>query len=139
MEIPIQQSHNIHILKINIFNFSQVFINLPTLHKKRRFPLRIFSVNVTKLRIWSRLLKKSLMEIFAFCAVRSRTGLINGRPSFRKASRWKIPPPKIILLSNNPDENSPSSNYPAEFPGTEFPHRKFLCAKLSRIFFLIFT
>ena len=44
-----------------------------TLHKKWRFPLRISSVNVTKilrkLQIWSLLLKKSLMENFIFCAV----------------------------------------------------------------------
>ena len=35
-----------------------------TLHKKWSFPLKISSVNVT-----SRLLKKSLMENFIFCAV----------------------------------------------------------------------
>ena len=51
------------------------------LHKKWSFPLRISSVNVTKsaetadlvtftkLRIWSHLLKKSLIENFIFCAV----------------------------------------------------------------------
>ena len=38
-----------------------------TLHKKRGFPLRIFSVNVTR----SHLLKKYLMENFIFCAVLS--------------------------------------------------------------------
>ena len=40
-------------------------------HKRWSFPLRISSVNVTKsaLRIWSHLLKKSLMENFIFCAV----------------------------------------------------------------------
>ena len=40
-----------------------------TLHKKWSLPLRIFSVNVTKsagLRIWSHLLKKSLIENFIF-------------------------------------------------------------------------
>ena len=47
-----------------------------TLHKKLSFPLSISSVNVTadscgwkKLRIWSHLLRKSLMENFIFCAV----------------------------------------------------------------------
>ena len=46
-----------------------------SMQKKRGFPLRISSVNVTilrKLRIWSHLLKKSLMENFTFCAVYSR-------------------------------------------------------------------
>ena len=46
-----------------------------SLHKKWSFPLRISSVNVTKfasfLRIWSHLLKKSLMGHFIFCAVYS--------------------------------------------------------------------
>ena len=45
----------------------------PLLHKKWSFLLSISSVNVTKsavLRIWSHLLKKSLVEIFIFCAVR---------------------------------------------------------------------
>ena len=37
------------------------------LHKKWCFPLRIFSVNVTKSA--SHLLKKSLMENFIFCTV----------------------------------------------------------------------
>ena len=40
-----------------------------TLHKKWSFPLRISSVNVTnprKLRIWSHLLKKSVIENFIF-------------------------------------------------------------------------
>ena len=41
-----------------------------SLHKKRSFPLRISSVNVTKsaifLRIWSHLLKKSSIENFIF-------------------------------------------------------------------------
>ena len=44
-----------------------------SLHKKWSFPLRISSVNVTKsagfLRIWSHLLKKSLIENNIFCAV----------------------------------------------------------------------
>ena len=44
-----------------------------TLHKKWSFPLRISSVNVTNffsfLRIWSHLMKKSLMEHLIFCAV----------------------------------------------------------------------
>ena len=35
-------------------------------HKKWSFPLRFFSVNVTKLWIWSHLLKKSVMENFIF-------------------------------------------------------------------------
>ena len=43
------------------------------LHKKWSFPFRISSVNVTKsavsLRIWSHLLKKSIMENFIICAV----------------------------------------------------------------------
>ena len=42
------------------------------LHKKWSFPLRISSVNVIKsrkLRIWSHLLKKPLLENFIFCAV----------------------------------------------------------------------
>ena len=43
------------------------------LHKNWSFPLRIFSVNMTKsaknLWIWSHLLNKSLMENFIFCAV----------------------------------------------------------------------
>ena len=44
-------------------------ISTETLHKKWSFPLRISLVNVTgKLRIWSHLLKKSLMENFIFCA-----------------------------------------------------------------------
>ena len=38
-------------------------------HKNWSFPLRISSVNVTKLRIWSNLLKKSLTENFMFCAL----------------------------------------------------------------------
>ena len=53
-------------------------ISQATLHKKWRFPIRISSVNVTKsavvrrkLRIWSHLLKKSLMENFIFCAVQN--------------------------------------------------------------------
>ena len=37
-----------------------------SLHKKGSFPLRTFLVNV---RIWSHLLKKSLMKNFIFCAV----------------------------------------------------------------------
>ena len=43
-----------------------------TLHKKWSFPLRISSKCdqiCRKLRIWSHLLKKSLMENFIFCAV----------------------------------------------------------------------
>ena len=46
-----------------------------TVRKKLSFPLRIYSVNVTKsavfsfLRIWSHFLKKSLMENFIFCVV----------------------------------------------------------------------
>ena len=43
-----------------------------TLHEKWSFQLRISSVNMTKsakLRIWSHLLKKSLIEKFIFCAV----------------------------------------------------------------------
>ena len=43
------------------------------LHKKWIFPLRISSVNMTRSavlqRIWSHLLKKSLMKNFIFCAV----------------------------------------------------------------------
>ena len=41
------------------------------LHKKWSFPLRKSSVNVVrgKLRVWSYLLKKSLLENFIFCAV----------------------------------------------------------------------
>ena len=37
--------------------------------KNRSFPLRIYSVNVTKSTVFCGLLKKSLMEIFIFCAV----------------------------------------------------------------------
>ena len=37
--------------------------------KKWSFSLRISAVNVTKLRIWSHLLKKPVMENFIFCAV----------------------------------------------------------------------
>ena len=48
-----------------------------TLHKKWSFPLRISSVNVTNffsfLRIWSHLMKKSLMENFIFCAVQVKS------------------------------------------------------------------
>ena len=48
-----------------------------TLHKKWSFPLGISSVNVTKsaekLRIWSHLLKKSVIENFDFCAVSAKT------------------------------------------------------------------
>ena len=44
-----------------------------SLYKKLSFPLRTSSLNVTKirrkLRIWSHLLEKSLMENFIFCAV----------------------------------------------------------------------
>ena len=39
-----------------------------TLHEKWSFPVRICSVNV-KLRIWSHLLKKSVMKNFIFCVV----------------------------------------------------------------------
>ena len=44
---------------------------LKLLQKKWSFPIRISSVNVTKsaVRIWSHLLKKSLMKNFIFCAV----------------------------------------------------------------------
>ena len=40
--------------------------------RERHFALRVSSVNVTKsvVQIWSRLLKKSLMENFIFCAMR---------------------------------------------------------------------
>ena len=40
-----------------------------TMHKKLSFPSKIPSENVT-LRIWSHLLRKSLMENFIFCVVK---------------------------------------------------------------------
>ena len=43
-----------------------------TLHKKKFFPLRISSVNVTKSAVscgWSHLLKKFLIENYIFCVV----------------------------------------------------------------------
>ena len=54
---------------LSAFNLIQ---KQPSLHKKWSFPLRIYSVNVTKSTgncVFSHLLKKSLMENFIFCAV----------------------------------------------------------------------
>ena len=63
----------LHLSKIMWNTFSDSIGS--SLHKKWSFPLRISSVNVTKfasfLRIWSHLLKKSLMGNFIFCAVNS--------------------------------------------------------------------
>ena len=45
-------------------------VAMHTLRKKLSFPLRIFSVNMTKSAVsWSHLLKKSFAESFMFCAV----------------------------------------------------------------------
>ena len=52
-----------------------------TLHKKWSFLWRISSVKLRKLRIWSHLLKKSLMENFIFCAV---------TPIFKNTSLWLL-------------------------------------------------
>ena len=57
-----------------IVNWSNLSAIILTLHKKWSFPLRISSVNkcdqiCRKLRIWSHLLKKSLMENFIFGAL----------------------------------------------------------------------
>ena len=66
-----------------------------TLHKKRSFPIRISSLNVTKstgncgfgyiwlqihrkLRIWLHLVKKYLIENFIFYAVRNVKNKLNG-------------------------------------------------------------
>ena len=52
-------------LGLNVSNSPQ------TLHKKWILPLRISSVKISrKLRIWSYLLKKSLIENFILCAVK---------------------------------------------------------------------
>ena len=58
-----------------MLTLNSVLYILFSLHKKWSFPFRISSVNVIfskflqKLRIWSHLLKKSLMENFIFCVV----------------------------------------------------------------------
>ena len=46
----------------------------PLTHYAKRwsFPLRIASVNMSQLRIWSHLLRKSFMEHFFFCAMIAR-------------------------------------------------------------------
>ena len=55
-----------------------------TPHKKWNFPLKTSSVNVTKsavscgLRIWSHLLKKSLIENFIFCGKKEKKSIKNG-------------------------------------------------------------
>ena len=69
-------------------------IKKKTLYKKWSFPLRICPVNVTqstenchrKLRIWSHLLEKSLMENFIFCSVKP---LINHFLGF-EVTGWKV-------------------------------------------------
>ena len=57
------------ILSRHIFLIYSVMVTV----QKMMFQLKIYSVNVTKirsfLRIWSHLLKKSLMENFIFCTV----------------------------------------------------------------------
>ena len=52
-----------------------------TLHEKWSFPVRICSVNM-KLRIWSHLLKKSVMKNFIFCVVAGTPS--SSTPNFRK-------------------------------------------------------
>ena len=46
--------------------------------QKMKFSIKISSVNVTrKLRIWSDLLQKSLMESLIFCAVAVKNSAVN--------------------------------------------------------------
>ena len=80
--------------------FTYLYVQLITLftskftalHKKWSFPFRISSVNVTKsavsLRIWSHLLKKSIMENFIICAVllTEDGGLLQWPPGYYKCS-----------------------------------------------------
>ena len=60
----------IKLLLFTLFLLTSFFLSC--CKKKKSFPLRIFSVNVFNfLRIWSRLLKKSLMRNFIFwCSIR---------------------------------------------------------------------
>ena len=55
-----------------LFSVLRLYARITTA-QKMKFPLQISLVNVTKilsfLRIWSHLLKKSVMENFIFCAV----------------------------------------------------------------------
>ena len=60
---------------IEYFRYRKFREFLAALHKKRSFPLRISSVNVT---IWSHLLKKSLMKSFIFCAVQIQEFYVRG-------------------------------------------------------------
>ena len=73
------------------FHSDGMFDGYPVLHKKWSFPLKISSVNVTKsasfLRIWSHLLKKSLMENFIFCLV-PKSMLLSPTVQWNQNYRW---------------------------------------------------